>query len=279
MVPALLIALREGLEAALIVTLVAAYLVRTERRSELRRVWLGVGAAAAVSAVAGLLIAVGVAELSFRAQEIFEGVAALAAVGVLTWMIFWMRRQARSIRSDLESKTDRALASGNGAALVAVAFIAVVREGLETVLFLYAAFTSSSSVAATGGGAVLGLVLAFALGYAIYKGGLRLNLRRFFQITGGLLIIVSAGMLAKAIGELNEGGVALVLTGQAWDASGILGPTGVLGSVLRGLVGYEPKPTVLQVIVYWAYLIPTLFAFFEIPSRLTPRAALPVRSN
>lgn len=279
MVPALLITLREGLEAALIVTLVLAYLVRTDRRAEIGHVWLGVGTAVAVSAVAGILISVGVAELSFRAQEIFEGLASITAVAVLTWMIFWMRRQARSIRSELESKTEGALASGGGGALVAVAFLAVLREGLETVLFMYATFTSSSSTAATGGGAVIGLVVAVAIGYGIYVGGIRLNLRSFFQITGGMLVVVAAGMLAKAVGELNEGGVALILTGRAWDATGILGPSSVVGNVLRGLVGYEPKPSVLQVIVYWAYLVPTLIAFFDIPRKLAARTPAPVRAN
>jgi high-affinity iron transporter len=264
-IPALLITLREGLEASLIVTLIAAYLARTGRREALPKVWLGVVAAALASAVAGIVVAVGAAELSTKQQELFEGFASVAAAGVLTWMIFWMRRQARSIKSELEQKTDRALASGSAAALVALAFVAVVREGLETVLFMYAAFKSSSSAAATGTGAVLGLVTAIAIGYGIYAGGVHLNLRRFFQITGGLIVIVSAGLLAGAVHELNEGGVLLIGTARAWDASGVLGAKSVAGTVLRGLFGYEPRPTVLQVIVYWTYLIPTMIAFYGVP--------------
>jgi high-affinity iron transporter len=264
-VPALLITLREGLEAALIVTLIAAYLARTGRRDALPKVWVGVAAALAVSTAAGLVVALGAAELSTRQQELFEGFASAAAAGVLTWMIFWMRRQARSIKGELEEKTDKALESGRATALAGLAFVAVVREGLETVLFMYATFKSSSSAVATGSGAVLGIVAAVLIGYGIYVGGVRLNLRRFFQITGGLIVIVSAGLLASAVHELNEGGLLLFATGRAYDASGILGPNGVMGSVLRGLFGYEPRPTVLQVVVYWAYLVPTMIAFYGIP--------------
>jgi high-affinity iron transporter len=277
MLSALLIALREGLEAALIVSIIAAYLVRSGRRAELRGVWLGVAAAVAISVVAGLVIAAGAAVLSHRAQELYEGAAGVIAVAVLTWMIFFMRKHARSQKPELESAAAGALSSGHPNAIRVLAFTAVVREGLETVLFMNAAFTSSSSPGATGAGAVIGLVIAVALAYGMYRGGIKLNLRRFFQITGGFMILVGAGLLSSSIHEFNEGGVLNILTTQAWDVSGVIGPTGVIGSVLRGLLGYEARPTVLQVLVWWGYLIPTLIAFYGMPRMLT-RTAVAERS-
>lgn len=259
----LLITLREGLEAALIVAIIAAYLRRTGRRDALGAIWLGVGAAVAVSVAAGLIVAFGAASLSDRSREIFEGAASFVAVGVLTWMIFWMRRQARSIKGSLESATDRALTQASRKALVALAFTAVVREGLETVLFMHAAFRNATSAGSAGIGAVLGLVIAVALGYGIYSGGVKLNLRRFFQVTGGLIIVVAAGLLMGAIHEFNEAGLLLFATGQAWDTSGFITKEGFVGSVLRGLFGYRPKPTVFEAVMWVGYLIPTLFVFYR----------------
>ncbi|HYZ93666.1 MAG TPA: iron uptake transporter permease EfeU [Actinomycetota bacterium] len=262
MLPALLITLREGLEAALIVTILAAYLVQTNRRREMGRVWIGVVAALVGSLAVGLAVAAGGAELSRKSQELLEGFAGIAAVGLLTWMIFWMRRHARFLKKELAEKTDQALASGNTFALPMLAFVAVGREGLETVLFLYAAFSASSDPAASGGGAVVGLLAAAALGYGIYKGSARLNLRMFFQITGGLIIVVAAGMVASSVHEFNEAGVLLFWTQTAWDATGFIGSSGIIGALLKGLIGYDPKPTVLQAVLYFAYLVPTLIAFY-----------------
>jgi high-affinity iron transporter len=273
MLPAFLITLREGLEAALIVTILAAYLVQTNRRREMGHVWIGVVAALVGSLAVGLAVAAGGAELSRKSQELLEGFAGIAAVGLLTWMIFWMRRHARSLRKELAAKTDHALASGSSFALPMLAFVAVGREGLETVLFLYAAFSASTDPAASGGGAVVGLLAASALGYGIYKGSARLNLRMFFQVTGGLIIVVAAGMVASSIHEFNEAGVLLFWTQTAWDASGVIGSSGVVGALLKGLIGYDPKPTVFQAVLYFAYLVPTLIAFYG----LYPK--LPVRSS
>ena len=265
MLPALVITLREGLEAALIVVIVAAYLKRTGRLKLLPRIWIGVAGAVVVSIILGLAIAAGTARMSFKAQEAFEGGATLVAVGVLTWMIFWMRHHARSIKGELETKIDSALSSGHKLALPLVAFTAVIREGIETVIFLNAALTSSSDPAASGGGAVVGLLIAVAISYAMYQGGLKVNLRRFFLVTGGLIVIVSAGLLARSLHEFNEAGVLVFLNTRAWDVSDVIGPSTILGSTLGGLFGYEARPTYLQVIVYWAYLLPTLFAFFVWP--------------
>jgi high-affinity iron transporter len=276
MIPALLITLREGLEASLIVTILLAYLVQTQRRAEVRRVWLGVAAAVAVSLGVGLAVAAGGASLSRQSQELLEGFAGLAAVGLLTWMIFWMRRHGRLLRKELAVKTDEALASGSAYALPMLAFVAVGREGLETVLFLYAAFSASSDPGASGGGAVIGLLVAIALGYGIYKGSARLNLRLFFQATGGLIIVVAAGLIASSIHEFNEAGVLLFGTTTAWDISRFIGSSGFLGNLLKGLIGYEPKPTVLQAAGYFAYLVPTLFTFYR--GSLRTRTATPAKT-
>jgi high-affinity iron transporter len=264
-----LITFREGLEAALIVAIVAMYLTNVGRSDRMRTVWMGVGAAAAISLAIGAAVSYGTAELSSRAQEIFEGAAGLLAVAVLTWMVFWMRRQARSIRGHLEGRVDVAL-RGGAVALPLLAFTAVGREGLETVLFLFAAFRSSQDARGSAIGAVLGLAAAAVVGYGFYSGVRRVDLRRFFQVTGLLVIVVSAGLLASAIHELNEGGVLLVWTRHAWDTHGVVGTAGVPESLLRGLFGYNPRPTWLEVAAYWAYLIPALGAFRRTPS---PRAA------
>ena len=278
MIASFLITLREGLEAALIVTIVLAYLRQTDHRDQARRVWAGVAAAVAVSAAVGLVVAAGAARLSMRAQEFVEGAAGLLAVAVLTWMIFWMRRHAPSIRRHLHERADEALRSTSLLALPLLAFTAVGREGLETVLFLYAAFKSSTSPAQSGGGAVLGLLAAAALGYGLYKGSTRLNLRLFFQITGGLIIVVAAGLLASSIHEFNEAGYLLFLGDAVWDTSGVIGPTGIVGSVLRGFFGYDASPTMLQVLAYWCYLVPALFAFYGVPWLATRRRAEAVPS-
>lgn len=270
MLSALVITLREGLEAALIVSILAAYLVKTGRSDEIRKIWTGVAAAAGLSLIVGLAVALGAASLSDAAREAFEGIASLAAVGVLTWMIFWMKRNARHIRSDLEGRA----ATASGLALALLAFTAVAREGLETVLFLYASFEQSATPAASGGGALAGLLIAVTLGYGFYKGGIKLNLRRFFQITGALIVVVAAGLVATGFHELEEAGLALPLTIAAWDTGGLIAKDGFLGSVLKGLIGYRPAPTVFEVIVYWAYLIPAMAAFFW-PSR--PAAPAPIR--
>lgn len=261
MLSSLLITLREGLEAALIVSIIAAFLIRTGRRAALKDVWIGVGAALALSAAVGLVVSFGAASLSERSQEVFEGVASLIAAGVLTWMIFWMRKQARGIKAHLESRAEAAMAGGTFA-LSFLAFTAVAREGLETVLFLYASFTQASGAAGAATGAVIGLLIAVALGYGLYRGGLRINLRTFFQVTGGLLIVVAAGLIAYGIHELNEAGMLLLLTAQAWTTEGVIAEKGTIGSILRGLFGYESKPTLFQVLAYVGYLVPVMAAFY-----------------
>jgi len=272
MTAAFFVTLREGLEAALIVGIIVAYLVKVGRREAVRFVAYGVAAAVAVSVVVGAAVVNTVGDLPEVAQETFEGIAALLAVVVLTWMLFWMRRQGRAMKGELEASVDAALGRGSTLALAGLAFVAVAREGLETVLFMLAILGSSENVAVTMFGAVIGLVVAVAIGWAIFAMGVRVSLRQFFTVTGIVLIFVSAGLLAQAVHEFTEAGW-LPETAVAFDLSGILSRDGLLGSVLAGLLGFRPAPTWSELIAYFAYLIPVLLLFLA-PSPVPARRAV-----
>jgi high-affinity iron transporter len=252
------IALREGIEAALIVSILLAYLAQIGRSDRASVVWWGTGVAVALSIALGTVIFAVGAEFEGRAEEVFEGVVTMLAVGVLTWMIFWMRRQGARIKSELQEKVDTALVSG-GFALAALAFFAVLREGVETALFIYAA--AQGTAVDTGGvgaqllGAVLGLAIAVALGVAIYRGGIRMNLRTFFRFTGLALVVVAAGLFAYSLHELQEAGWFPFLTATAYDVSATLPDDTGLGAILRGLIGYNADPTWLEVVGWLGYLL------------------------
>ncbi|HXF97407.1 MAG TPA: FTR1 family protein [Gaiellaceae bacterium] len=199
------VTLREGFEASLIVAIVLAFLARSGRRDGFRAVWAGALAAIALSvAAASALIVVG-RELEGAAGAAFEGAAMLAAAGLLTWMVFWMRRQARSLRRDLEAQVERALAEGSSFALALTAFVAVLREGMETALFLNGALKGAGALVSGASGAA-GLAAAIALGYLFYRGSARLDLRRFFTVTSALLLLLAAYLLAGGLHELAECG-------------------------------------------------------------------------
>jgi high-affinity iron transporter len=260
MIPTYFLMLREGLEAALIVGILAAYLVRIGRRDMLPMVAGGVAAAVGLSVVAGVVVVATVGRMPVVIQETLEGLAALAAVAVLTWMLFWMRRQGRALKGELEHGVDAALSTGGALALVGLAFVAVVREGLETVLFLLAVITSSGAGADTLVGGLLGLATAIGVGVAIFVGGARVNLRQFFSITGVVLIFVAAGLVAFAVGALGEAGL-IVNNGTAYNLNGLLPDSTPLGNVLRGLFGYRSQPTPLEAAAYLLYLVPVLILF------------------
>jgi high-affinity iron transporter len=211
-----LVVLREGFEASLVVGIVLAFLDRSGRRDGFAVVWLGVGAALAISAAVGAALFVVGAELEGRAEYLFEGVTMILAAALLTWMVFWMRRQARTIRADIEGQVKVALAQGSALGLAAVAFAGVLREGVETALFLFST-TEKTSPAVALVSSLVGLALAISLGYAFYRGSHRLDLRRFFMITSGLLLVFAGWLLAAGLGELAEAGVipedALLLWG------------------------------------------------------------------
>jgi high-affinity iron transporter len=255
---AFVIALREGIEAALIVSIVLAYLKQLGRTDRSHLVWWGTGLAVALSAILGTIIFSVGAEFEGTAEEVFEGLVTLTAVGVLTWMIFWMRRQGARIKSELQQKVDTALTAG-GLALAAIAFFAVLREGVETALFLFAAAEGTAveggGVAAQLLGAMLGLGLAVVLGVLLYRGGIRMNLRTFFKVTGVILVVVAAGLFAYSVHELQEAGWLPFLESPAFDLSATLPDDEGVGAVLRGLVGYNADPGVLEVVAWAAYLV------------------------
>jgi high-affinity iron transporter len=259
-VPTFLLMLREGLEAALIVGIVSAYLVKIGRRDALPKVAAGLLAAVGVSILAGVIVVATVGRLPLVVQETLEGLAALAAVAVLTWMLFWMRRQGRAIKGELERGVEMAVTDGRTFALVGLVFIAVIREGLETVLFLIALISSTGTGADTILGGVLGLATAVGVGWAIFVGGVRINLRTFFTATGIVLIFVAAGLVAFSIAEFSEAGLFPNST-VAFNLNGVLADSTPLGSVLRGLIGYRSQPTVLELVGYLLYLVPVMFLF------------------
>jgi high-affinity iron transporter len=269
----LLIMLREGIEASLIVGIVATYLVQTGRRSWLFAVWGGVALAVLLSAAVGLGLAVLNADFQQRQQELFEALIGIVAVGMLTSMVFWMKKAARSIKAGLHHSIDEALSArtqNQGLALVCLVFLAVAREGLESTVFLLATFQQSSGPWAAIG-AVTGLAGAAVIGFAIYWGGVRINLSRFFRWTAVFILVVAAGLLSAAVGSLHEAGVWNGLQQVVFDWSHVLPQESTLGTFLYGILGYRDTPTASQVIVYLGFLIIALPIFFfgmpQIPLR------------
>ncbi|RFC75423.1 iron uptake transporter permease EfeU [Streptomyces sp. AcE210] len=269
-----LIGLREGLEASLVVCILIAYLVKTERRDALRPIWIGIAIAVAVALGFGFALTFGSQELTFEAQEALGGSLSIVAVGLVTWMVFWMRRTARHLKSELHGKLDAALQMGT-AALVATAFLAVGREGLETALFVWASVRASND--GTHGpliGVLLGLLTAVVLGWLFYRGALRINLAKFFTWTGGMLVIVAAGVLAYGVHDLQEAQFLGGLSSKAFDISETIPPDSWYGTLLKGVFNFQPDPTILQVVVWLLYLIPTL-AVFLAPSGFLSRKPKP----
>jgi len=261
----LLIALREGLEAALVVSIIVAYLVKSDRRDALPKLWLGVGLAALVPLVAGAIMTWGPKTLTFQAQEILGGLLSFVAVGLVTWMIFWMGKNARELKGELEGSLSKTLAEGgSGWGVVWIAVVAVGREGVETALFVWATVRSSieTSIMQTTAGVVTGLVLAIVLGVLIYQGAVRINLRIFFAVTGYFLIVVAAGIVAYGIGDLQEAGLLPGHTSHAWDLSSYLpantSPLHWLYVLLEAMFQLNLQPSVLQVLGWCLYIVPTL---------------------
>ena len=256
MIPTFVIALREGVEASLIVGIIAAFLVKEGRRDALRQMWAGVAIAIALCVGIAVILRVVGQELPQQQQEGLETVIGLIAVSAVTYMIVWMRRHARGIKATLEGDAASALASGSTMALVAMAFLAVLREGFETSVFLLAAFQDATDTTAAGAGAVLGLIAAVAIGLGLYRGGVRINLTRFFRITGIVLVFVAAGLLATAVHTAHEAGWLSSLQGQAVDLTWLVKPGTVSGSLLTGMLGLQPSPTVGEALAYLLYAIP-----------------------
>ena len=263
----LLTGLREGVEAALIVSIILAYLAKTGNQRHFGRIWVGVGVAVALSVVIGAVLWFTIEGLEGAAGQIFEGVATLLAAAVVTWMLFWMRRTAANIKGELHASVDRALVEGGIFGLSVLAFTAVIREGLETSLFLLGQATAASEANAgamsTLVGAFIGLVIAVAIGFAFYAGARVINLQTFFRWTGIALIFIAAGLLGYAVHEFVEAGVITVGTSTAFDISAVLphsgdiaetGPILIVGQLLRALFGYSSTPEWATLIAWAAYL-------------------------
>lgn len=276
MLATFLIGLREGLEAALVVGILVAYLRRLGRRDALPKMWAGVGLAIALALAIGAVLTFGAYELTFQAQELIGGGLSLVAVAMVTWMIFWMQRAGRTMKSTLEGGIDRALTAGGLWALIAIGFVSVAREGIETTLLLWSMVQSFGDAPSALLGALLGLTVAVLLGWLISRGALRLDLRRFFAWTGGFLVIVAAGVLAYALMDLQEAGAlpgpftaaapldpvtgavavgwAAFPFGWAFDVSSAIAPGGALASILQATVGFMPAMTWLQVVAWVVYI-------------------------
>jgi high-affinity iron transporter len=270
-----LIGLREGLEASLIVSILIAYLIKSDRRDQIRYVWAGVALALLVAVGFAFCLNLAKQTLTFEAKETFGGTMSLIAVAFVTWMIFWMRRTARSIKGELEGRVDSALQMGP-LTLAVVAFIAVGREGVETSMFTWVTGESVADDATPYIGTALGVAVAVALGISIYLGAIRINLGKFFTWTGAFLVLVAAGVLAYGLHDLQEASVLPGLNSTVFDVSSTLSQDSWLGTVLKGTFNYNPIPTWLEFVGWLAYLIPVM-AIFLWPSRprLRPRREQP----
>jgi len=264
-----LIGLREGLEAALVVGIIVAYLVKTERRDRLVAVWVGVGLAAGLSLLFGAILTFGSNSLSHEAQEAFAGVTSIAAVGLVTWMIFWMRRTARTMKTDLHNKVDHVI-NGGAIALAIMAALAVGREGLETALFLWSNAQATQQSWQPLVGALFGIATAVLLGYLIYRRAIAINLSKFFTITGAVLIVVAAGVLAYGIHDLQEAGWLPGIDNLAYNITSWYSESGWYGTLLKGLFNFSPDPTVLEVAIWLLYLVPVAIAFLFIGRPIRP---------
>jgi len=273
--PSLLITLREGLEAALIIGIILAYLAKIGYSSMRSAVWIGTGLAIAMSLLAGASIFFTAGGFEGRAEELFEGTAMFVAAGVLTYMIFWMRRQAINIRRHLQAQVDTAVESGSRLALGLLAFVAVGREGIETALFMFAATKTATPVAAAAGG-LLGLGAAVVLGYLLYQGTFRLNLRAFFNVTSVLLLFFAAGLVAHGIHEFHEAGLIAPVIEHVWDINWLLDERSTLGSFLKALLGYNGNPSLVEVLSYLGYLTIVGWGYFRPP---TPAELRPSRER
>jgi high-affinity iron transporter len=278
MLASFLLSLREGIEAALILGIVLGALRKLNRSHMAPAVWYGALTAVLVSLVTGVLLTAFGLSLEGRAEEIFEGVAMLLAAGVLTWMIFWMNRQARSIKGELEMGVNQATSTGGTRALFSLAFLAVVREGIELALFLTAA-TFASDPRSTILGSLLGLGAAILLGWGLFASTLRLDLRRFFQVTGFLLILFAAGLVAHGVHEFNEVGWIPSIVEHVWDVNPLLDENSTFGLMLKALFGYNGNPSLTEVLSYLAYFVLISLSLRSIRRPVTTRSESPHTSQ
>ena len=268
----LLIGLREGLEAALVIGILVAYVVKIRRRDVLPRIWLGVGLAVAISLALGGVLTFGAYGLSFQAQELVGGSLSIFAAGFVTWMIFWMLQTSRTLSRQLRGDIDRNL-DGAGWGLVFVAFLAVGREGIETAVFIWAAVQATGTSTLPMLGATVGIAAAIVLGWLIYRGIVRIDLGKFFAYTGLFLIVVAGGVLAYGVHDLQEAGILPGLNSLAFDVTRSVPPDSWYGTLLKGTVNFSPATTWFQAAVWVAYVVPVTTVFIAILRRQKPSAA------
>ncbi|MGW2152610.1 iron uptake transporter permease EfeU [Nonomuraea sp. NPDC001699] len=270
-----LIGLREGLEATLVVSVLIAFLVKSDRKDKLPQVWTGVAAAIALSVGFGALLTFTAANLGHTGQELFDAITSLLAVVFVTWMIFWMRRTARALSGELRGKLTDALQMGS-LAVVVMAFLAVAREGLETALLFFAAVRGATATAEPLIGIALGLLTSVVIGWGLYKSALKINLTKFFTWTGLLLILVAAGIFKYGMHDLQEANILPGLSTYAFDISAALPADSWYGALLSGMLNITPQPSVVEAVAWIVYLVPTLL-FFLLPQRVktTPAATAP----
>jgi high-affinity iron transporter len=258
MLPTYIIGLREGLEAALIVGIIAAFIKREGRDDAMKFMWGGIAIAVAICVAVGVGLEVLGGQLPQRQQEMLETVIGLMAVGMITFMIVWMCRHAAELKDQLQGQAANALAQGSAMALIGMAFFAVIREGFETAVFLVAAFDGAANPLMAGVGALLGLTTALAIGYGIYRGGIRLNLSRFFRLTAAVLVLVAAGLLATTMHTAWEAGWITFGQSQALDLTWLVQPGTISSALLTGMLGLQPKPTQIELVAYVLYAVPML---------------------
>jgi high-affinity iron transporter len=274
MLATLVIFLREGVEASMIIAILLAYLNRTGQRRYFKDVLLGVGSALLLAGIGGVVAYLTIRTYAgSRVQTIFETVTYLLAAGVLTYMTFWMRSHARGLRAELQSQVDAAASRGARTGMALMAFQSVGREGVETVVFTLAIVFSTGQRAGLLAGALIGLALAMVLAFIMYRLGHKINIGRFFTIVGALLMIFAAGLLVDAVQNMQELGWLPIFLHPLWHTGGILSEDSALGDIAHSFFGYAESPTVLQAVVYVAYLACVLTVFFGVRQRLERRAA------
>jgi len=284
MLPTYLLSLREGLEAALIIGIVLGAVSKIRRSDLTPAVWYGTLSAVIVSILTAVILTSFGMSLEERAEQIFEGITMLVAAGILTWMIFWMGKQARFLKSELEDGVNKAAASTGKRAVFILAFMAVVREGVELAIFVTAAFFAGNQEAASTtliqilAGTILGLGTAALLGYTIFATTVRLDLRKFFQVTGIMLILFAAGLVAHGVHEFNEVGWIPPIIEHVWDVNMILDENSVAGQLMKTLFGYNGNPSLTEMIAYFAYII-TTFIFWKRDNKVTVKAPATAESQ
>jgi len=274
-----LIGLREGLEATIMVSILVAFLVKTGRRDRLGAVRWGVALAVVLPVSVAVALAVAAKALTFEAQELLGGTLSIVAVAFVTWMVFWMRRAGRSLATDLTERM-RTAVGVSGFAVALTAFLAVGREGLETVFFVWAAGQATGQTWQPLVGALLGLVVAVVLGWALYRQALKIDLRRFFTWTGAALVVVAGGVLAYGVHDLQEAGVLPGLHALAFDVSAQVPPSSWYGVLLKGVLNFSPATTWAQAVAWTAYVVPVLALYLRPRRRPAAPAAgaQPLRS-